>query len=346
MSPSRRMTLRELAALAGVSVSTASNALNDTGRMAEETRQLIRRLADQHGYRPNAAARSLRRASTGTIAFFLHPRTTGMGYYRSMVMTVFHLAMLHGLQIQLIGPTELDADWLVAHVDGVILSDPFFGHPRTRALLSSGLPVVTVERPDPAMPAPAGVVRSAHDIVMRRLLDGLRSRGMRQPALVTAGTDFPTDWSGLVGEAYTSWCAEHRRMPLVRPIPFDATHRSVRRAVHDLLRQHPAVDAVIGGHEGIAIGVAGAIAEAGRQVGEDIAVASCVDDAVLQYCAPQITGIDLFPERAVTMAFDLLLEAIDADRRGAVDDAPTPRVLDLPPVIRWRESTPGKSPKR
>ena len=52
-------TLTELAALAGVSKATVSNALNGRGRMAEATRERIRRLAEEAGYRPNLALASL-----------------------------------------------------------------------------------------------------------------------------------------------------------------------------------------------------------------------------------------------------------------------------------------------
>ncbi|MFC0266743.1 LacI family DNA-binding transcriptional regulator [Kushneria aurantia] len=54
-----RVTLREVAALAGVSVTTASRALNDAGRMQPETRRRVRQAAQTLGYRPNSIARGL-----------------------------------------------------------------------------------------------------------------------------------------------------------------------------------------------------------------------------------------------------------------------------------------------
>ncbi|MDE1992822.1 MAG: LacI family DNA-binding transcriptional regulator [Rhizobiaceae bacterium] len=55
----RRRTIYDVAKAAGVSISTASNALNDTGRTNAETRERVKRIAEEIGFRPNALARGL-----------------------------------------------------------------------------------------------------------------------------------------------------------------------------------------------------------------------------------------------------------------------------------------------
>jgi LacI family transcriptional regulator len=54
-----RRTIHDVANAAGVSISTASNALNGTGRTNAETRERVRRVAEEIGFRPNALARGL-----------------------------------------------------------------------------------------------------------------------------------------------------------------------------------------------------------------------------------------------------------------------------------------------
>lgn len=56
---SGRRTIRDVAKAAGVSISTASNALNGTGRTSPETIEKVRKIADEIGFRPNALARGL-----------------------------------------------------------------------------------------------------------------------------------------------------------------------------------------------------------------------------------------------------------------------------------------------
>ncbi|MCL8000257.1 LacI family transcriptional regulator [Brucella sp. 21LCYQ03] len=55
----RRVTLRDVAKAAGTSLSTASNALNNSGRVNAETRDKVNQIAREIGFRPNALARSL-----------------------------------------------------------------------------------------------------------------------------------------------------------------------------------------------------------------------------------------------------------------------------------------------
>lgn len=54
-----RVTIKDVAELAGVSVTTASRALNESGRMTPDTRQRVRDAAAKLAYRPNSVARAL-----------------------------------------------------------------------------------------------------------------------------------------------------------------------------------------------------------------------------------------------------------------------------------------------
>ncbi|MEE3494123.1 MAG: LacI family DNA-binding transcriptional regulator [Butyrivibrio sp.] len=62
-------TIYDLADAAGVSIATVSKALNDSYSISEKTKERIRELADQMGYKPNARARSFATKKNGTILF-------------------------------------------------------------------------------------------------------------------------------------------------------------------------------------------------------------------------------------------------------------------------------------
>ena len=61
------LTIRDLARLAGVSIGTASKALNANGRLSAETRAKVLKVAKDIGYRPNGLAQSLHRARSMTV---------------------------------------------------------------------------------------------------------------------------------------------------------------------------------------------------------------------------------------------------------------------------------------
>jgi DNA-binding LacI/PurR family transcriptional regulator len=54
-------TIKDVARLANVAVSTASYALNGTGKVSEETRKKVLKAAEELGYRPSGVARDLKR---------------------------------------------------------------------------------------------------------------------------------------------------------------------------------------------------------------------------------------------------------------------------------------------
>lgn len=82
------VTLREVAALAGVSVATASKALNGHGRMTAETRERIRETARRLGFRPNSLAQSLLRRRSFTIGLLTNDT---YGRFSLPVMSAFRM---------------------------------------------------------------------------------------------------------------------------------------------------------------------------------------------------------------------------------------------------------------
>ncbi len=312
-------TLRSIAHLAGVSITTVSDALNGVGRLSDEVRERVSAIAREVGYVPNVAAQSLRRARTGVIGFYLDPRSTGLSYYSAMVMALFHVAQERHAVIELIGPSDLSGAELRSRFDGIIFSDPISQDPAAHEILSSGVPVVTIERPGDDLPAPAGRVVSRHGSAFTEMLDRMEDGGARRPVLLMMDDDWRTDWSRQIDAAYDAWC-EARGLDAVRGrIPLEAGPDRIDPAVRMVLESCPDVDGFICARDGIAVRAAGIVESEGRRVGVDFSLASCLEDRVLEYCVPPIAAIDLDPAGAVQRAFSLLFDILDA--RGRTPDA-------------------------
>ncbi|RSO40106.1 LacI family transcriptional regulator [Streptomyces sp. WAC 06725] len=290
----RTVTLLDVARAAGVSKSTVSDALQGSGRVAEETRRRVRDAADRLGYRPNSAARRLRRASTGALGLHLPRTATRLDYYMTLAFGAVTRAQEDGLDVVLLAPDGGAAGRLASRVDGLLVIDPEAADDAVSGLLDSGVPVVTGERYLGPATAPAGAVVCDNAASLTALLDHVRAAGARRPALLApAGT---SAWATALRDTAADWGRTHGCDVAVRTVPFAATPDEAARATADLLADDPAVDAVLCAPDGAAVGVLRAVSESSRTTGRDLLVASCVDGAALRGSAPPVTAIDLRPD--------------------------------------------------
>ncbi|MFC4113308.1 LacI family DNA-binding transcriptional regulator [Nonomuraea zeae] len=306
MQAEEPVTILTVAREAGVSKTTASDALRGSGRVSESTRETVARVAERLGYVPNGSARHLRKASTGTIGLHVPEVLTRSSYYMSFVFGVVEQAARHDYDVTLI--TSGQRRTRPPRVDGLVLGDPLGGDPVVESLMGTGLPTVSCERFPGARQAD-GVVWSDHAPMLARLLDHLRESGAARPGLIVAGDE--SDWAASVHRGYLDWCGSHGVAPLVRRVSFDATGDEVRAAARALL---DAKDVSRGGPmDALVCAPAGAATEVApllREAGADVLLASCVDSAGTRLADPPITAIDLRPREAGASCAELLFELL------------------------------------
>ena len=148
------VTIKELSARCGLSVSTVSKALNDYPDVSEETRQQVRAMAHEMGYRPNAIARSLKIGRTFNLGV-LYSDDTESGFthsYFSPVLQSFKQeAERRGYDITFIthnmGHSKMTylEHCRYRNVDGVCIVCSHFDDGEVLQLVSSSLPLVTID---------------------------------------------------------------------------------------------------------------------------------------------------------------------------------------------------------
>ncbi|MFI9645207.1 LacI family DNA-binding transcriptional regulator [Streptomyces sp. NPDC052040] len=304
----RTVTLLDVARAAGVSKSTASDALQGSGRVAETTRDRVREVADRLGYRPNSAARRLRRASTGAVGLYLPQTATRLDYYMNLAFGAVDRAQEEGLDVMLLTPATGAHGRLASRVDGLLVIDPETDDPAVPALLESGVPVVTGERYLGRTPVPVGSVVCDNAASLTALLDHVGARGARHPALLA-----PVDtsaWAAALHATAGDWSRAHSVPVGIRTVSFAATAREAEQATSALLAERPETDAVICAPDGAALGVVHAAAAVGRTVGRDLLVASCVDGAAARGGHPAVTAIDLRPKAYGRACVELLCDIL------------------------------------
>ncbi|MEG9549314.1 LacI family DNA-binding transcriptional regulator [Streptomyces baarnensis] len=320
---SRTVTLLDVARAAGVSKSTVSDALQGSGRVAGTTRDRVRAVAEELGYRPNSAARRLRRASTGAVGLHLPATATRLDYYMNLAFGAVERAQEDGLDMVLLAPSGASGGRIASRVDGLLVIDPEAGDSAVPGLLDAGVPVVTGERYLGPAAAPSGAVVCDNAASLTALLDHVAERGARRPAVLAPSGS--SAWATALRATARSWGLAHGVEVALRTVPFAATPAEAEETTRALLTADPAVDAVICAPDGSTPGVLRAAAALGREVGDSekaggsgksgsgLLVAACVDGPATRNAEPPVTAVDLRPAAYGRACAELLCDIL-ADR--------------------------------
>ncbi|MCF2526531.1 LacI family DNA-binding transcriptional regulator [Yinghuangia soli] len=327
-----RVGIRDVAAAAGVSITTVSDALNGKGRLPDTTRVHVREVADRLGYRPSAAARTLRTGRSGLIGLTTTNHAaepfalSEYGWFTELVRAATGAALDRGYALVVLPTSSRHDVWSNVALDGTIVVDPAEDDPMVRELLRRGVPVVTGGHPGDS--TVHGWVDIDHALAMETVLDHLAEGGARRIALLAAeeGT-----YSRRCVEAYQEWCAAQERAPLVESYPVGAPGAAGAAAAR-LLDRAPGdrPDAVYGLHEGGGAELLAAARSRGLRVPEDLLIACCGEDSPHTAAAePALTTLSLQPRVAGSSAVELLVGVIEDDAARPGPRIPAQRTVPI-----------------
>jgi DNA-binding LacI/PurR family transcriptional regulator len=341
----RPARLRDVAERAGVSVKTVSNVVNGYVHVSPDTRARVDAALAELDYRPNLAARNLRRGRSGIVALAL-PELE-VPYFAELARHVVEAARQRGWTV-LIDQTDgqLDREQLVMDgygthlMDGLIISPIASGVQELSARRATIPMVLLGERiydgPDDHVSidnvaAATTAVRHLLDLGRRRVAvvgrqsqpsaqtARLREQGYRE-AVTAAGLSFDED--------------------LIVPTA-TFTRREGSAAVDRLMSLPAPPDAVFCFNDLLALGAVRRLHELGARVPEDVAVVGVDDIEDSRYATPTLTTILPDKARIAELAVGLLADRIGDDATGATRPA---RELEAPYDLVVRESTGGRPP--
>lgn len=191
MARTDRPTLRTVAALTGLAVTTVSRALADAPQIAPETRARVQQVAREIGYQPDRAAQRLRTGRSNVIALLLPPHEEILGYGASMMRgitralrnTPYHVVVTPQFE----GTPEQDTiDNIIRNrlADGILFSCVRPDDVRVRMLLEEGFPFVSHGRTELATTHPW--VDYDNFAFATAAVERLVALGVRRPCLVPA----------------------------------------------------------------------------------------------------------------------------------------------------------------
>lgn len=329
----RYVSLKDVAAAAGVSFQTASKVLNGRGKVAPATEAEIFRAVRELGYVRNALARSL--VTAGSRAVGVVTSTLSDQIMARFVAGAEAEARRQGFVVVLVVLGASGADVgenleLLAErrVDGILVAAPEAeGDPAIAGALRGRAPIVSLHRlPGERVPlvgsdhvetgllATRHLLLHGHEIIgtiigpRERQVSHARLAGYRA-ALAERGASCD---DALVEEA--DWTAAGAYLATVR-----------------LLERLPSMSALFAQNDDMALGALRALHEAGRRSPEDFAVVGCDDTPISAYTWPPLTTVRIPFEQTGRVAMAQLLGMA----RG---EPPPPNSTLLPVELVARES--------
>jgi LacI family transcriptional regulator len=338
MSTGEPVTLKDVAARAGVHPATASRALNPETRLLVSTGTVRRILdaAEALGYRPNTVARSLRTRRSQTVGVLIPDLTNPL--FPPIVRGIEDRLAVSGY-VALIGNTDLDdeRERLVfermrdRHVDGFVLATAHLRSPLLDEATAASLPVVLVNRQAEGYNLPSVSVDNATGIGMS--VAHLVSLGHRRIAHIAGPQDVSTGLSRYQG--FVAAMAAHG-LPVDPMLVAYASAYSVEegeRCCQALLVPEGGCTAVVAANDMLAVGCYRALVATELECPRDISVTGFNDMPFIGLLRPPLTSVS-FPHYDLgTEAGRLILERIAGTGGGTVEP------LYLTPELKVRGST-------
>lgn len=331
------VTIREVAKAAGVSVATASRALNGLSIVTPETRRKIEAAATELNYVPHSGARSLTRQKTDTIGVIL-PDLFGE-FFSEMIRGIDaavqgagkHLLLgnMHGSPEE----TVLAIRSMRGRVDGLLVMPPNSRGDTIEISPSLQMPVVMLN----ARPADAACpfVTVDNYAGARLVTEHLVARGARRIVHI-AGPTGNRDAS----ERMRGYCDVLRERlddhdPLI--LPGDFREDAGRDAARQLLGGQHRFDAVFAANDMMAIDAMAELGEAGVKVGQDVLIAGFDDIPLARYVSPKLTTVHSNITRVGAVAAEKLLRLLQGD------DISDEIGMIVEPTLAIRGSTAGQA---
>lgn len=333
MADQQRPTLKTIAEMTGLSLSTVSLSLRDGNKLKKSTNDKVANAARQLGYIPNRAGVRLRTGRTNVLALVLAADENSLDFTRSLIhgigeelrTTPYHLNVI----------PEIDPDNPAASVnyvmdnrsaDGVILTHTSARDPRVQILMDADFPFVSHGRTEFYSQHPYHDFPGEEfvDVSVNRLL----SNGRRN-LLMVAVDNGTTYHSIAVNSFHKAIASAQSKGDVLNNAQVLNDPHGVRALAHDLAESSERYDGIICNSELIALALIGGLQDKGQTLGEDFDLVCRQTSDILPLLYPHID----------TVAEDLRRTGGELARllMGRIDGGPIAELQTMhEPVLHWR----------
>lgn len=318
------VSLKDISAACGVSIATVSKALNNHNDVSEETKQRIRKIAQELGYMPNSAAKALKTNRSYNLGIlFVDEAQSGLthDYYASLLDSFKRTAEAQGYDLTFINSnkTRINNMSYLAHAryrgfDGVCIACVDFYDPDVVELVRSDIPIVTIDHVfDNRM-----VVISDNVKGMKDLVEYVYSMGHRKIAYIHGADSAVT--KGRLSSFYKT--ADELGLSIPDEYIMEAPYRSTMetyKATNALLDLPDPPTCIMYPDDFAAYGGINAIRSRGLTIPDDISVTGYDGIRLGRHIEPKLTTIRQDTDEIGRQAALKLISLIEKPRSTLVE---------------------------
>lgn len=305
-----KVTIKDVAKAAGVSISTVSNALNDVDVLKQETKEHILNVAKQLNYFPNQQGRLLKSKSSQHIMFIT--ATLSGPYFNRLIEALNTLCNAHQYTLHIViaqSETDLKEAILGNRYDGYIVFMPHITHDALEAYQqASSRPIIAIDR---KLDTTIKSVTFDNDLTVYTLTKSLIDSGS-QSFLFLSGREDMYD-------------AQSRKFGFLKALQevTTTTHTLLqgdftKETAYTLVKQHLThtpdhYDAVVCANDQMAIGALDALKELGYSIPKDLKLVGFDNIELCEYMTPPLTTINNDLDLLAKECIDLLIKMIEKE---------------------------------
>lgn len=331
------VTIKDIAKIAGLSVSTISKALNDKDDISEKQKAKVRQLASKMGYRKNMIAARLVKKRSNTIGIFTF--SDGKNRVRESIVYQIVVHILKELEkngydafVLPVDTTDSDRDsylnaCIERQVEGVIIIRHDANDPHVKRLEEANIPVVVIDGKRTGKNI--GYVTVNNEKGISNVLEYLLTEGHKRVGFLKGAHNY-SHFAGRY-ESYKKFMMEKGGYDEGLVFSGDPSLNGGYIAASQMIESGNVPTALLCANDFMAMGALRAVTERGMKVPEDISIVGYENLDICQYMTPALSSVELHYDLLSVKAVRLLLDMITGESG--------PEGYSISPEFVVREST-------
>jgi len=334
-------TLKEIANLLGISITTVSKALKDYPDVSAKTKKAVIDMADKLNFTPNSFAVNLRTKESKTIGLII-PEVVHH-FFSNVINGIIEEADKNGYLVIILQSNEsLELEkkqvelLLNKRVDGILmsLSNDSNDDNHLKSIINRGIPFVQFDKISKLIPSSKVIIndQKAASAAVQHLID----LGCKKIAHIRGPNNPQNAIDRFLGYKKT---LEKNGIPFDSKLVYTCQNVTYEEGIEfakQIVNEHPDVDGIFAVTDLVAVGVLSYLNEIGVAIPNQIALIGFSNWFMAQVMSPKLSTIDQPSYEMGVKAFSLLLEEMICHREDKVFN---PRIIELGTSLIVRESS-------